>query len=87
MNQTGNNTGGLHQSGQLTPATLHALPPAIQDLFKHAVTNGIQEVFLVASIIAAAGFVLAWFIKQVPLRGHAPTPAQAAEATAEELAI
>ena len=79
--------GGVHQGGQITPATLHSLPPAVQDLFKHAVTSGIQDVYLWASIVAAAGFILAWFIKQVPLRGYAPTPAEAAEATAEELAV
>ena len=80
MNQAGTNTGGLHQSGPTHPR--HPARTATG-----AVTNGIQEVFLVASSIAAAGFVLAWFIKQVPLRGHAPTPAQTVEATAEELAI
>jgi len=79
--------GGLHQNGQITPAALHALPQPIQDLFKHAVTDGIQAVFFWASIVAAAGFVLALFIRHVPLRGHAPTPAQAAEQAAEELAV
>ncbi|MBT8161860.1 MULTISPECIES: MDR family MFS transporter [Arthrobacter] len=79
--------GGLHQSGQITPAALHQLPQAIQDLFKTAVTNGIQSVFLWAAIVAAVGFVLAMFIRHVPLRGHAPTPTAAAEATAEELAF
>lgn len=79
--------GGLHQRGQITPAALHSLPAEIQDLFKYAVTDGIRNVYLWASIIAAAGFVLAWFIKQVPLRGYGPTPAQNAEAVAEELAV
>jgi EmrB/QacA subfamily drug resistance transporter len=85
MGTTG--AGGLHQGSQVTPAALHSLPPEIQDLFKNAVTNGIQSVYIWASLVAAAGFVLAWFIKQVPLRGHAPTPAQTAESTAEELAV
>ncbi|MFF2243344.1 MDR family MFS transporter [Arthrobacter sp. NPDC058130] len=76
-------SGGLQLGGQVTPAALHSLAPEIQDLFKHAVTNGIQDVYLWASIIAVAGFVLAWFIRQVPLRGYDPAPV----ATAEELAI
>jgi EmrB/QacA subfamily drug resistance transporter len=83
----GGGDGGLHQNGQITPAALHALPQAVQDLFKHAVTDGIQAVFFGASIVAAAGFVLALFIRHAPLRGHAPTPAQAAEQAAEELAV
>jgi len=79
--------GGLHQSGQITPAALQSLPQAVQDLFKTAVTNGIQSVFFLASLVAAAGFVLALFIRHVPLRGHAPSPAEAAEQAAEELAV
>ena len=74
-------------SGQLTPATLQALPLPVQQLFKQAVTNGIQDVFFLSALVAAAGFILAWFIRQVALRGHAPAPAQAVETTAEELAI
>ncbi|MFE5838946.1 MDR family MFS transporter [Arthrobacter sp. NPDC056493] len=80
-------SGNLHQSGQITPAALHSLPQAVQDLFKQTVTSGIQSVFLWAAVVAAAGFVLALFIRHVPLRGHTPTPAQSAEATAEELAF
>ncbi|MFH5877390.1 hypothetical protein [Arthrobacter sp. NA-172] len=79
--------GSLHQSGQITPAALHSLPAAIQALFKTAVTSGIQSVFLWASIVAAAGFVLALFIRHVPLRGHTTTPTETVEATAEELAF
>jgi hypothetical protein len=85
--ETMGGSNGHHQSGQITPAALQSLPPAIQEVFKTAVTNGIQSVFLWAAIIAAVGFVLALFIRHVPLRGHAPTPAQNAEATAEELAV
>jgi EmrB/QacA subfamily drug resistance transporter len=80
-------SGSVHQSGQITPAALHSMPAAIQDLFKTAVTSGIQSVFFWAAIVAAVGFVLALFIRHVPLRGHTPTPPEAAEATAEELAI
>jgi hypothetical protein len=52
-----------------------------------AMSGLIIAMLLWASLVAAAGFVLAWFIKQVPLRGHTPAPAQAAESTAEELAV
>jgi hypothetical protein len=82
-----NGAQNLHQNGQITPAALQSLPQAVQDLFKQAVTDGIQGVFFWASVVAAAGFVLALFIRHVPLRGHTPTPAQAAESTAEELAF
>lgn len=86
-NAMGGGAGGLHQNGQITPAALQSLPQPVQDLFKTAVTDGIQSVFLWASIVAAVGFVLALFIRHVPLRGHAPTPGEAAEKTAEELAV
>lgn len=75
----------LHQTEQVTPATLQALPEALQHLFKQAVTDGIQGVFFWASLVAAAGFVLAWFLRHVPLRSRAAA-AEAAEASAEELA-
>jgi hypothetical protein len=34
----------------------------------HAFTNALSSVFLVATGVAAAGFVMSWFIRQLPLR-------------------
>jgi EmrB/QacA subfamily drug resistance transporter len=52
----------------MTPEALRQLPAAVQELFHQAVANGTQAIFLLATAIAAVGFVLSWFIKEVKLR-------------------
>jgi EmrB/QacA subfamily drug resistance transporter len=74
-------------SSGLTPAALKGMPAAAQSLFKLAVANGTQAIFLCAAVVAVAGFALAWFIKEVPLRDTVAPPAQAVEQVAEELAV
>jgi len=70
------NAGG----GQLDPVTVNRLPaPVRHDVF-YAIAHAIQGVFIFAAPAAVLLFVLAWFIKEVPLRGSAP----AAEAPASE---
>jgi EmrB/QacA subfamily drug resistance transporter len=75
---------GVHLStsgGQFNPATVKTLPaPVRHDVF-YAITHAVQGVFLWAVPAAALAFVLAWFIREVPLRGRAP----AAEEVAPEL--
>ncbi len=56
-------------SGTLTPATLHAMPAAVQNAFKVAVTHGITGVFFWSAVASIAGIVVSLFIKQVALRG------------------
>jgi MFS family permease len=58
---------------QLTPAMLKRLPDDIRVAFMHAVTSGVHSVFLWGTAITALAFVVAWFIREVPLRG-APAP-------------
>ncbi|WP_455771623.1 MDR family MFS transporter [Streptomyces hygroscopicus] len=58
-------------SAQLDPASLKLLPPAIRDAYTHAVASGAHQVFLWGSLISIVGFVAAWFVKEVPLRGAA----------------
>ena len=76
---------GAHISasgGQLNPATVDTLPAAVKHDVFFAITHAIQGVFIWAVPAAAIIFVLAWFIKEVPLRGRAPadeTPSQQAE--------
>ena len=74
---------GVHISasgGQLDPATVNTLPaPVRHDVFL-AIAHAMQHVFIWALPSAVVIFVLAWFIKEVPLRGRAP----AAEATSEQ---
>ncbi|HEY6274708.1 MAG TPA: MDR family MFS transporter [Streptosporangiaceae bacterium] len=75
---------GVHLStggGQsLNPVELTHLPAAIKlDVFA-AITHAIQGVFLWAAPSALIVFVLAWLIKEVPLRGRAaPEEKPAAE--------
>jgi hypothetical protein len=74
---------GVHVSasgGQLDPATVNSLPaPVRHDVF-FAIAHAVQHVFVWAVPSAVVIFALAWFIKEVPLRGRAP----AAETEAEQ---
>src|SRR3569833_2912935 len=65
--------GGVH----VTPAALHTLPAAVRDAFETGVTNGLHGTVIGGAVLALAGFVVAWFIREVPLRGSAPAPAPA----------
>jgi EmrB/QacA subfamily drug resistance transporter len=76
---------GVHISasgGQLNPATVDSLPAAVRHDVFFAIAHAVQGVFVWAVPAAAIIFVLAWFIKEVPLRGRAPAaeaPSQQAE--------
>jgi MFS family permease len=66
---------GAHVSasgGQLNPATVNALPAAVKHDVFLAISHAVQSVFIWALPAAVAIFVLALFIKEVPLRGRAP---------------
>jgi EmrB/QacA subfamily drug resistance transporter len=66
---------GAHVSasgGQLNPATVNTLPAAIKHDVFFAIAHAIQSVFIWALPAAVAIFVLALFIKEVPLRGRVP---------------
>lgn len=56
-------------SARMTPQVLKSLPEAARHLFQEAVASGIGAIFFWAAVVAAAGFVIAWFIRHVPLRG------------------
>jgi len=79
-------TGGVHISasgGQLDPATVNSLPaPVRHDVFV-AISQATEHVFIWAVPAAVVIFVLAWFIKEVPLRGRAPA-AGAGEAASQQ---
>jgi hypothetical protein len=78
---------GAHVSasgGQLNPATVNLLPAAIKHDVFFAISHAVQSVFIWALPAAVAIFVLAWFIKEVPLRGRsAPDAGEAASQQAE----
>jgi hypothetical protein len=77
---------GVHISasgGQLDPATVNSLPAQVKHDVFFAISHAVQGVFIWALPAAVLIFVLAWFIKEVPLRGR--TPAQEAPSQQAEL--
>lgn len=58
-------------------AAMASLPPEMQDTFLGAFVTAIHPVFLIAASLAALGFVLAWFLNEIPLRSHAGAPREA----------
>jgi EmrB/QacA subfamily drug resistance transporter len=73
---------GVHVNsagGQFDPATVKHLPAVVQHDVFYAITQAVTGVFWWAAPATAVVFVLAWFIKEVPLRGRSepqeqPTP-------------
>jgi EmrB/QacA subfamily drug resistance transporter len=74
----------LHVTGSFDPAVVSSLPAAAKQAVFHAVAHGVQGVFTLVLPTAILVFVLALFIKEVPLRGRAPKE-QAAAPEAEAL--
>jgi len=77
---------GAHVStsgGQLDPATVNSLPaPVRHDVF-FAIAHAVQHVFVWAAPSAVLIFALAWFVKEVPLRGRT-TPTGTDEAASQQ---
>jgi EmrB/QacA subfamily drug resistance transporter len=69
------NTGG----GQFDPRTILRMPPAVRHDVFTAIAHAIHGVFIWAAPAALVVFVIAWFIKEVPLRGRAPADSGSAE--------
>ncbi len=74
---------GLHvqiSGDSIDPATVDSLPAAVRHDVFFAIAHAVQGVFVWALPAAVLIFVLALFIKEVPLRGRAtpPSPDQAA---------
>lgn len=57
--------------GHASPADLAQLPPALHALLISAYSKSIDTVFLSGVPVLAAAFILAWFLKEVPLREKA----------------
>ncbi|MDN3353274.1 MDR family MFS transporter [Actinomadura sp. DC4] len=75
-------SGGTH----VTPALLQTLPAPVQDAFKTGITNGLHGTMIGGAVLAFLGFVVAWFVREVPLRsGRGPEASKdaAPEALAE----
>lgn len=67
------------QSAQLDAESLAKLPEHMREAYQFAVASGTQAAFLLGGIIAVIGFVAAFFVKEVPLRGAGPQPGPEAE--------
>jgi EmrB/QacA subfamily drug resistance transporter len=52
----------------VTPATLARLPAPIRDAYGAAVTAALHPLFLAAAAISVFGFLLTWFLREIPLR-------------------
>jgi EmrB/QacA subfamily drug resistance transporter len=80
---------GVHLNaagGQLDPVTVNHLPaPVKHDVF-FAIAHAIDGVFVWAVPAAILVFILAWFIKEVPLRSSATPPPSETPATEPEFA-
>ncbi|MBX7551412.1 DHA2 family efflux MFS transporter permease subunit [Streptomyces sp. NPDC004232] len=56
------------------PRGIAALPPTLRPAALHAYASAITDVFLYAAPVALLGFLLAWFLKEDPLRGSVTAP-------------
>jgi EmrB/QacA subfamily drug resistance transporter len=66
---------GVHlqvSGGSLDPGQVNRLPPAVRHVVFEAISQAIHSVFIWVIPAAVAVFVLAFFIKEVPLRGREP---------------
>jgi EmrB/QacA subfamily drug resistance transporter len=86
-------TAQLGSGVHLNPAQARQLPPAVHADFLQAFAHSLHGVFLFGMVLAAVPFLLAWLLKEVPLRttvGPAPEVAAAeapAAATPDERAL
>ncbi|MER6788204.1 MDR family MFS transporter [Streptomyces sp. NPDC000658] len=56
------------------PRGIAALPSDLRSRVLHAYASSITDVFLYAAPVALLGFVLAWFLREDPLRGSVTAP-------------
>jgi EmrB/QacA subfamily drug resistance transporter len=64
-------------SGTLDPVTINSMPTLIKDAAFSAISHAISSVFWWTLPVTVAVFVLALFVKEIPLRGKIePTPEQ-----------
>jgi EmrB/QacA subfamily drug resistance transporter len=62
--------------GSLDPATINTLPAAIREVAFFGIAKGLDAVFLWVLPASALVFLLALFVKEIPLRGRSETPEQ-----------
>ncbi|MDG4860736.1 MDR family MFS transporter [Streptomyces sp. T-3] len=67
-------------NAQLDAKSLEQLAVPVREAYQFAVTSGTHAAFLLGSAAAVVAFLAALFVKEVPLKGAAPKPAEAADA-------
>jgi EmrB/QacA subfamily drug resistance transporter len=72
-------------SGTLNPATINGLPPIIKQAAFFAISKGLDWVFWWTIPASALVFLLALWVKEIPLRGRNDSPGQQATVTTEQL--
>jgi EmrB/QacA subfamily drug resistance transporter len=77
--------GSQFNASSLDPATVTSLPPAVREVVYSGIAHAVQTVFLWVTPAAALLFVLALFIKEVPLRGRGEPGEEAVAPEAEVL--
>ena len=53
----------------LSPSTIHQLPKAVHDNYLNAFAGSLHLVYVLAACVAIVAFVLAWWLRDLPLRG------------------
>ena len=71
--------------GRIDPDTLGQLPVSVRTGLLDSISHATASIFVVATVLAVAVPVLAWFVKEVPLRSGVPT-GDAAEVVPAEAA-
>jgi EmrB/QacA subfamily drug resistance transporter len=73
-------TAGPASPRSFGPDAVAKLPPDIHARYLHAFGSSLHTVYHVAACVIAVAFLLAWWLKDVPLkRAHAPQAAKAAD--------
>ncbi|WP_234332163.1 MDR family MFS transporter [Streptomyces sp. NRRL S-87] len=75
--------GATAGSAQLDAASLAKLPAAVREAYQHAVAAGTHSAFVLGAGVAVLGFLVALFVKEVPLRGAGPEAPATPEAGAD----
>jgi MFS family permease len=61
---------------QLSPVSVARLPAQMQHVLFGAISHDIETVFMWAAPASVIVFLLAWLVKEIPLRGRADMPGQ-----------
>ncbi|KAF1050915.1 MAG: Multidrug resistance protein 3 [Stenotrophomonas maltophilia] len=57
----------------LSPDEVHALAEPAHQAYLEAFSGALHNVFLMACVVTAVAFALAWLLEEVPLRGRTPS--------------